>query len=105
MQDLDTKLVKSLGVSDKLTGVVVASVSQGSPAEASGLRQGDVIQKLDGEEVNTSKQIQSIVRKHKPGDELNLLVIRSGALKAIPVKLGKYPTNSDSQQDQTDESP
>ena len=51
------------------------------------MTQGDVIEKIDGKPMETSKQVQELVRKHKPGDTLNLLVMRNGALTAVSVSL------------------
>lgn len=94
MQDLDEPLRKSLGVSDKSKGVVIARVSADSPADKAGLLQGDVIQKIDGTAMESSKQVQELVRKHKPGDSLNVLVMRNGALTALTVKVGDYPVTT-----------
>lgn len=92
MQDLDDKLAKSLGLSSTTKGVVVGKVLPGSPAETGGLLQSDVVEKIDGTPVATGKDVQSTVLKHKPGDTLNMLVLRNGAPTEIPVKLGDYPT-------------
>lgn len=91
MQDLDQKLAKSLGVPADTKGVVIAKLSEDSPAAGSGLKLGDVITRIDGTEVTDGKSVQKIVRKHKPGDKLNVLVSRSGSLVATEVKVGDYP--------------
>jgi S1-C subfamily serine protease len=91
MQDLDEKLSRSLGLGPRARGVVVVRVAPGGPGERGGLEAGDVIQKIDGKPVDTSKQVQQIVRSHKPGDSLSILVVREGALAALTVKVGDYP--------------
>jgi Do/DeqQ family serine protease len=91
MQDLDPKLARSLGLPPNAQGVIVSRVGPDSPAEQSGLVQGDLIQRVDGQTVTASKDLQKLVRTHKPGDTLNLLVSRGGLLKAVPVKVGDYP--------------
>jgi serine protease Do len=91
MQDIDPQIARSLGLSGKYSGVIVAKVSEGSPAETAGLQQGDIIQKIDGVDVRSSKEVQSIVRKHAPNDTLNMMILRGGALKAVPVRVGEYP--------------
>lgn len=98
MQDLDEPLKKSLGLSEKSQGVLVARVSADSPADKAGMTQGDVIQKIDGKPMETSKQVQELVRKHKPGDSLNLLVMRNNALKPVTVKIGDYPVSTTGKQ-------
>lgn len=91
MQDLNEKLAKSLGVPADTAGVVIARVTSDGPAAGSGLKMGDVITRIDGTEVKDGKSVQRIVRKHKPGDKLNVLVNRSGSLVATEVKVGDYP--------------
>ena len=70
---------------------MIAKLSEDSPAAGSGLKLGDVITRIDGTEVTDGKSVQKIVRKHKPGDKLNVLVSRSGSLVATEVKVGDYP--------------
>lgn len=91
MQDLDAKLARGLGLPESTRGVIVARVGPDSPAERAGLFQGDLIQRVDGQVVASSKELQKLVRTHKPGETLNLLVSRGGVLKAIAVKVGDYP--------------
>lgn len=98
MQDLDAPLRKSLGLPENTKGVLVARVSPDSPADKAGMAQGDVIEKIDGKPMETSKQVQELVRNHKPGDSLNVLVMRNGALTAVTVKIGNYPVSSNGKQ-------
>lgn len=91
MQDLDAAMRKSLGLKENTKGVLIARLSPGSPADQAGLLQGDVIEKIDGKQVETSKQVQEIVRGHKPKDTLNILLLRNGVLTSIEVKIGDYP--------------
>lgn len=97
MQELDKKLSKSLGVSDTTKGVAIAGLVPDSPAEQSGLSQWDIIEKVDGKAVTTAKDIQQLVRAHKPGESLSFLVFREGQLKTLNVKIGKYPTKEEAQ--------
>jgi len=91
MQELDDELAHSLGVSVNTKGVVVAGLTAHSPAEDSGIRQGDIIQKVDSKPVSKGKDVQIVVRSHKPGDILPLLIFRDGQIKSINVKIGTYP--------------
>lgn len=93
MQDMDNDIAKSLGISQNTTGVIIAELTNDSPAEKSGLRQGDIIQKAEGKSIETSKQMQKIIRSHKPGESVPLVIFRDGQLKPIDVKIGTYPTN------------
>lgn len=91
MQELDEKLSRSLGLPPASKGVVIAKVGEGSPAADAGLQIGDVIEKIDGVTVKTSKEVQTAVRKRKPGDALNFLIRRDNAIQSVSVKIGEYP--------------
>ena len=90
MKDMDEKLAPALGVPADTKGVIIARVTEGGPAQVSGLRHGDLIQRIDGKNVATSKEVQSIVRAKRPGDTLNMAIIRRGELSAIKVRIGNY---------------
>ncbi len=91
MQDLDDKLALSLGLQANAKGVIVAKVIQDSPAQLANLIQGDVIIKIDGKSVISAKDIQEIVKGHKIGDKLHLLILRQGQLTPIELAVGEYP--------------
>lgn len=57
-------------------GVVVYEVGQG-PAAASGLQSGDIITKIDGEELTSLGDVEDILSKHRIGDIVELTVVRS----------------------------
>jgi serine protease Do len=67
------------------------SIVTGSPAESAGLREKDIIVKVNNVQINEKNNLTSVLSKFKVGDEINLQVIRSGkninlkaTLKAIP---------------------
>lgn len=95
MQELDENLARSLGISPNTKGVAVAGLATNSPAEKSGLEQGDLIEKVEGKSVKTGPEVQAIVRSHKPGDSLAMLIFRDGKIKAINVKIGNYPSDGE----------
>ncbi len=94
MQDMSTDLAKSLGMPADFKGVVVAKISPDGPAAGSGLQPGDVIAKINGKQVTDGKQVQTIVRDHKPGDKLSMLLNRNGSLIASELKIGDYPVDT-----------
>ena len=72
-------------------GLVVMRVAAGSPAEEAGLRKGDVILAVDGEEVKGFDDLREAVRAREPGDELALTVLRDGEERQIEAILGEHP--------------
>ncbi len=82
-------------------GVIVRSVAEDSPAAEAGLGQGDVITAIDGEPVETPKDLSDAVAEREPGDQVTLTVYRSGEgsegasedanVMEIQVTLGEHP--------------
>ncbi len=69
-------------------GLVVAQVVPGSPAEAAGLEQGDVIVGLDGRQVASPDELGSAIAAHAPGDRIELQLADG---RAVDVELGQRP--------------
>jgi serine protease Do len=68
-------------------GAQVPAVLPGSGAEKAGLKEGDIILKVGGEELTAEKSLQSFANDKRPGDVLVLTVLTSGVEKNITVTL------------------
>lgn len=75
----------NLGVNQ---GAYIDSVVQGSPAAAAGLAQGDVITKVDDEEVSSGDGLILAVRSHHVGDIVTITYYRGGSEHTVQVTLG-----------------
>ena len=73
------------------TGAFVLSVSPGTPAEAAGLRAGDVITGVEGERITSSDELGSAIRSHRPGDRVKISWQRGGAERSAAVDLAQTP--------------
>mgnify|MGYP000907335229 CR=1 FL=1 len=73
--------------SDTYVGAQVQEVSSGSGAAAAGLRSGDVILKVEGQEVTSPKQLIGYVRRYRAGDTINLTIARDGATRDVSVTI------------------
>ncbi len=82
-------LAEGLGL-PKAQGAAVASVEDGSPAAKAGLQAGDVILKIDGQNVEGAADLSRTIRGVKPGSRVNLTVWRSGRSRDIPVTVGEF---------------
>ncbi len=95
MQVLTRELAEALGVPGK-TGVRVTRVYPASSAEKAGLRVGDLILKLDGEEIPAEQAgdeevLPSMIRQYDIGADVKLDIRRDGKEEAIHVKLEASP--------------
>jgi Do/DeqQ family serine protease len=87
--DLNEGLAAALKAPD-LKGALVMEVIPDSPAHKAGLRHGDVVRKLDDMEIEDSKMLQNIVSHKKPGDKVDLLVLRRGEKKEFEIELTQF---------------
>jgi len=73
---------------DEIRGVKVETFSANSPAEAAGIRPGDIIISVDGKPVNYTAQLQQAIGFSRPGQVVEVEVARKGgARKTYSVKL------------------
>lgn len=70
------------------SGAYVAAVSEGSGAAEAGLKEGDIITKFDGENVESASDLMLDVRSKNPGDKVTLEVNSNGETKQVEVTLG-----------------
>ncbi|MFD3436482.1 trypsin-like peptidase domain-containing protein [Streptomyces sp. NPDC058685] len=64
------------------------SVSAGGPAAKAGIKAGDVITKVDGQRVHSGEELIVKIRSHRPGDRLELTVVRAGKERTMTLTLG-----------------
>ncbi|MEM9567001.1 MAG: trypsin-like peptidase domain-containing protein [Cyanobacteria bacterium P01_E01_bin.34] len=72
-------------------GVLVQSVAPDGPAASAGLRAGDVILSINGEDITSSDQLQQYVEFAAVGDRLEIAVSRNGEERTIVVLTGEFP--------------
>jgi len=85
--------VEGADASGERTGAALTAVEPGSPADQAGLTTSDVVVAVDGERVSSMIDLAAKVRTHQPGEEIVLLVERSGSEREVTVDLGTAPPN------------
>ncbi len=82
-----------LGVqlSYKGSGVAVARVVQGGPADLAGIQPGDVITRVNGTDVATNDAVVKAIRATKPGATINMQIWSAGIKKLVLVKVQERP--------------
>src|SRR5580658_219931 len=78
------------------TGAIVSQVTPDSPAGHAGLKSGDVLRKLNGNEIINGGALQVAVSQVSPGTTISLGILRDGKSTTVSVTIGTY--SSDHQQ-------
>lgn len=66
-------------------GVQITNVGTGSPAQGAGLRPGDVVTKYGDRRVESANQLLSLIRRSKPGQPVEVTLVRAGKIVRISV--------------------
>ena len=89
---LTPEVAEQFGLSVE-SGELVDSVRPGSGAEEAGVRRGDVITAIEGEEVASYGDLLATLRDYQPGDTVDLTIVRNGDELTLEVTLGERPEN------------
>lgn len=90
IQDLDRDSAAKLGLGEQ-RGALIAQVGEGSPAEAAGLRAGDVVVQLNATAIASSAQLRNAVALAGADQEVKMQVLRAGERQELKVLLGELP--------------
>jgi serine protease Do len=84
VEELTPRLAVQLGVASETKGVVVSGIADESPADAAGLRRGDIILEVDRIPISSLNDYQQALDRAKRGENLLLLTQRgSGAFYIV----------------------
>ncbi len=86
LEDLNADLGKRKDISE-LKGVYVSGLNAGGAAEESGVKEGDIILKIQDVTVNNVPELQEQIGRYRPGDKVQLTINRGGSEKEISVVL------------------
>jgi S1-C subfamily serine protease len=89
--DLDPWTAKEYGVG---TGTLIKRVTPKSPADQSGLKVQDVVTAVEDRPISTMNELMMLVRRHEPGDRVDLTVVRSGVKHSVKVRLTGPPAGN-----------
>ncbi len=91
IQDVTDELATSFGVRER-EGVLVADVMKGGPADAAGVKPGDVIVELGSTKIREVPDLQRRVAGVAPGQTAKLVLIRDGKPVGVTVTIGEMPS-------------
>ncbi|HLX66782.1 MAG TPA: PDZ domain-containing protein, partial [Puia sp.] len=74
---------------DDVKGAKVTQITKGSAAEKMGLKVGDIITRIDDEEINNASSLSNIIGGHDAGDKVTVTFMREGKEQKVTGELGK----------------
>ncbi len=100
---VNNQVAKGVGL-PKPMGVLVQGVESGFPAKKTGIKQGDIILKVNDQEVKSVNDLQIKIASKHPGDVVDLEIWRNEERLYFQVELGKAPNQKVSQLNRSKES-
>ncbi|MEO0490001.1 MAG: HhoA/HhoB/HtrA family serine endopeptidase [Cyanobacteria bacterium P01_A01_bin.123] len=76
---------------EQAEGVIIVRVMEGTPAEASGLKQGDIIKRINGNSVKDASEVQNQVESSSIGEVLEVEIERTGETEILEVRPTALP--------------
>lgn len=71
-------------------GAIIKEITKESGAEKAGLKEGDIIKKIDDEKTEGPDDVTKAIRKHKPGDKVVITILRDQKEQKITAELSKW---------------
>jgi len=93
IRDLDAQFAKEKELKS-LQGVYVNGLTEDGAAASSGIKEGDVITSINGNPIKTSPELQEQVGRYRPGDKIDVTVVRDGKEKVYAVTLRNKDGNT-----------
>ena len=90
VQDLTPELAESFNLS-QTEGALIAGVLKGGPADAGGVRPGDILLAVNGQKVSNSASLLNLIADLKPGTDARLTVSRKQQSVDLTVRVGRRP--------------
>ena len=90
IQPVTEEIAESIGLK-KAAGALVAEAQKGTPGEKAGLKSGDTILKVDGQEIENARELSRKIASMDPGKPVTLTIWRDGREETKELKLGTLP--------------
>ena len=101
-QDVTPEIAESFGLNQK-QGAIVAGVLQGGPADKAGIKPGDVLTTVNGEDITDTTRLLNVIAQIKPGTAAKVHLVRKNKDMDLDVMIGKRPPPPKQPANQDDE--
>ncbi len=89
-QDITPELADSFGL-QKSSGTIIAGVLKGGPADKAGVKPGDILLAVGAQPVTDTVAMLNLVAQLKPGQQVDLVVLRKSQEARLSVVVGRRP--------------
>ena len=89
-QDVTPEIAESFGLEQK-SGAIVAGVLKGGPADKAGIKPGDILMSVNGQDITDTTSLLNVIAQIKPGADAKVHVVRKNRELDLPVTIGKRP--------------
>jgi len=86
IQNVDAKLAEEKDLND-ISGIYINGLSINGAARKAGIKEGDVIIKVESKRVNNVPELQEQIGRYRPGDIVNITFRRNGQAMTVPIEL------------------
>jgi len=93
IQDIDETIARQFNLPNS-DGALVNKVAPGSPADESGIKQGDAIVKFDHRSIKDASFLQNLLSECSVGERVQVVVVRDGDYRSLYVKIGAAPASN-----------
>ena len=90
VQEITQEIAESFGLSDT-SGALIAGVQRGSPADAGGIRPGDILLEVGSKPVKDPQTMLDLIARQQPGQTITFKLRRQKGLFEAAVRIGKRP--------------
>ncbi|RFU43955.1 Do family serine endopeptidase [Paraburkholderia sp. DHOC27] len=89
-QDVTPEIAESFGL-DQKTGAIVAGVLKNGPADRAGIKPGDILVSVDGQDITDTTRLLNLIAQIKPGTNAKIHLVRKNRQIDLDVMIGKRP--------------
>ena len=89
-QDVTPEIAESFGLEQK-SGAIVAGVLKNGPADRAGIKPGDILISVNGQEITDTTRLLNVIAQIKPGTAAKVHLVRKGRGIDLDVTIGKRP--------------
>ncbi|MGH8781876.1 Do family serine endopeptidase [Paraburkholderia sp.] len=89
-QDVTPEIAESFGLEQK-SGAIVAGVLKGGPADKAGIKPGDILVSVNGQDITDTTRLLNVIAQIKPGTDAKVHVVRKNRELDLNVTIGKRP--------------